>query len=184
MDRFFFILLSIILALVILLFIPIYLKTDGHYDMNGRKLAFSISLYRFIRVFGGYIATYKGGLALHVSEKKAILLPYSQLDKERKRISIIRSFRLRKINTTIETGAEYLLLSAYAQALFRILFFVLGGKKEKIENNVWLTEGDILRATVNFTVRFNLFMLFVKLIKSIKERMKQLCRTKIKKSTI
>ena len=152
--------------------------------MNGRKLAFSISLYRFIRVFGGYIATYQGGLALHVSQKKAILVPYKQLNKESKRVSIIRTFRLKKINTTIETGAEYLLPSAYLQVIFRILFFAMGGKKEKIENNIWLTDGDTLRVTVNFTVRFNLFMLFVKLIKSIKERMKQLCRTKIKKSTI
>lgn len=97
MDRFFFILLGVSLSIILLLFFPIYVKTDGHYDMNGRKLTFSISLYRFFRVFGGYIATYKGGLAMHVSPQKAILIPYKDLNRERKRFSIMRAFHLRKI---------------------------------------------------------------------------------------
>ena len=164
MDRFFFISLLISLSILILLFFPIYVKVDGHYDMNGRKLAFSIALYRFFRVLGGYIATYKGGLAMHISPEKAILIPYKDLDRERKRFSIMRSFRLKGINITMETGAAYLLWCSAIQALFRGIFLLLGGNKEKIENNLWLADGDVLRLTMNFTIRFNLFILLRKWI--------------------
>ena len=184
MDRFFFIFCLISLSIILLLFFPIYVKTDGHYDMNGRKLAFSISLYKFFRVFGGYIATYKGGLAMHVSSQKAILIPYRDLNRERKRFSIMRTFRLRKLQITTETGAEYLLPCAATQAVFRLIFFILGGKKEKIENNLWLTDGDVLRITMNLSVRFNLFILFRRLIITIKEQIKDLWQKKIKKLTI
>ena len=184
MDRFFFIFLLISLSISILLFFPIYLKANGHYDMNGRKMAFSICLYKILKVFGGYIATYQGGLAVHVSPKKAILIPYKDLNNERKRFSIMRTFRLNKINITTETGAEYLLPSAVAHAGFRILFFILGGKKEKIENNVWLVDGDVLRITMNVSVRFNLFILLRKIVTTIKEKMKQIWQKNIKKSTI
>ena len=184
MGRLFFTFLAICLSIFILLFFPIYLKADGHYDMNGRKLAFSIAIYRFFRVLGGYIATYQGGLAIHISPQRAIIIPYKDLNNERKRFSIMRTFQLRKINITTETGPEYLLPSALTQATFRVIFFILGGKKEKIENNVWLTDGDILRVTMNVSVRFNLFILIRGFIMSIKERIKQLWRKKIKKSII
>ena len=184
MDRLFLILLVIVLSCLVLLFFPIYLKADGHYDMNGRKLAFSIAIYRFFRVLGGYIATYQGGLAMHLSPKKAVLIPYKDLNNERKRFSIMRTFRLRKLQITTETGAEYLLPCAATQAVFRLIFFILGGKKEKIENNLWLTDGDVLRITMNLSVRFNLFILFRRLIITIKEQIKDLWQKKIKKLTI
>ena len=152
--------------------------------MNGRKLAFSISLYKFFRVFGGYIATYKGGLAMHISPQKAILIPYRDLNRERQRFSIMRAFHLHKINLTVETGAEYLLSSAMIHGILRAIFFILGGKKETIENNVWLVDGDVLRITMNFTIRFNLFILLRRAMITIKEQIKQVWRRKIKNSTI
>ena len=184
MDRLFFILLFMSLSIVILLFFPIYLKADGHYDMNGRKLAFSIGIYRYFHILGGYIATYQGGLAVHISPQKAILIPYKNLDNERKRFSIMRRFRLNKINITVETGPEYLLSSIVMQTLFRIIFFILGEEKGKIENNLWVTDGDALRITMNISVRFNLYILLRKLMIAIKEKMKELWRKSIKKSTI
>lgn len=184
MDRFFFIASIVCLSILLLLFFPIYIKTDGYYDMNGRKFGFSVCLYRFIRLLGGYIATYSGGLAVHLSPSKAILIPYKELDKERRRFSIIRTFHLKKLNATVETGAEYLLPTALMQITLRVIFFALGGKKESIENNLWLTDGDVLRISINFTVRFNLFTLLIRFIYYLKERVLLLCRKKIKNSTI
>lgn len=166
MVRLFFILLTISLSIVLLLFFPIYVKTDGHYDMNGRKLAFSISLYKFFRVFGGYIATYPGGFAVHVSPKKAILIAYGDLESERKRLSVLKSLKLQRFHITVETGPEYLLTTSACQMLLRIVFFILDGEREKIENNVWLTNGDVLRISSNFTVRFNLFVILRNLTKN------------------
>ena len=184
MGRLFFILFIIALSILILLFFPIYLDTNLHYDMNGKKLAFSVRAYKLIKLVGGYIATYRGGLAAHLSSKKAVLIPYTDFDNERKRFSVFRTFRLKSLEITTETGADYLISVAAAQAAFRILFFAMGGKKEKIENNLWLSDGDMLRVSVYFVIRFNLFIILRNLIKAIKEKIKVLCQTKMKSSTI
>ena len=166
-----------------LLFLPIVLEGDVHYDMNRRKFGFAVFLYKIIKLIGGYAATYKGGLALHVSPKKAILIAYSELDSERKRFSFVTSFRLIAFTLTTETGAEYLLPVSIAHNILRNLFFLLGGNKDKYENNLWLTDGDVLKVSFNIVAYFNLFMLLCALLKFLKEKIKILWQKKMKKST-
>ena len=168
---------------VVQLFLPIFLKTSVYYDMNRRKLTFAVYLFGFLRIFGGYIATYKGGIAIHVTEKKAFLLPYSKLNSERKRFSFIRTFHLSSIAVTTETGAEYLVPIALAQAVLQTYYLIKGVKKEKITNNLWLTDGDVLRVSATVVVHFNMFIILCNVIKFIKEKLQKLWRTKIKKST-
>ncbi|MBQ7323500.1 MAG: hypothetical protein IJW96_02940 [Clostridia bacterium] len=182
MDRLFFILLLVSGILLILLFFPIYLATNVYYDMNGRKCAFSIRAYDFIPIIGGYIATYKGGLALHVSEKKAILLPYKSMNKEREKFSVVQSFSLKTLIVTIETGADYLIASMWAQIFLRSFFLLKGGKKEKLSNHLWLVEGDVLRISMRCVLRFNGYILIKEFIHQIRKE-GVLCQTKIKEST-
>lgn len=182
MGRFLLILLVIALA-VLLLFLPIYIESDVHYDMNRKKFAFVVSLYGVIKLIGGYVTTYKGGLAIHRSKTKAKLLPYTQLDSERKRFSFIRTFRLRAFTLTTETGVEYLFPISFIHAVLRTYFFIIGGKKENIENNLWLTDGDVLRISLNSVLFFNIFILLCNLFKFLKEKLIILWRTKNKKST-
>lgn len=184
MDRSFFIFFVICLSVLVILFFPIYLDTNAHYDMGGRKFSFSINAYKLIKLIGGYIATYTGGLAAHISPKKAILIPYSDLDNERKRFSILKSFRLKTLTVTAETGAEYLLPVYLLQNVAQVFFLATGGKREELESNLWLRDGDILRISLNFTVRFNLYILLHNFLKYLKEKIKVLCQTKIKGSTI
>ena len=181
MGRLFFFVIAVLIFLGILFF-PIYLETDAHYDLNRKKLGFAVYAYKKIPLIGGYISTYKGGIAFHVSEKKAILLPYKQMDSERKKFSFFKTFRLKTFNLTTESGAEYLFITAIAHTILRTLFFIKGGKKEGIENNLWLTDGDVLRISLNALVYFNLFILLKSFIKFCKEKIQILWRKKIKKS--
>ena len=183
MGRLFFFLI-VVLVVAAILFFPIYLETDAHYDMNRKKFAFAVYLYKFIPIIGGYAATYPGGLALHVSRKKAILVPYKQLDSERKKFSFFKTFRLKSFNLTTESGAEYLLIASIAHAFLRTAFFIQGGKKEYIENNLWLTDGDVLRVSLNCLLYFNLYILLKSFIKFCKEKIQILCRRKMKKSML
>ena len=153
---------------MILLFFPIYLELDGHYDMNRKKLAFITKAYGFIKLFGGYIATYQGGLAVHLSEKRALLIPYSEVEGEGRRLSVLRTFRLKTLILTTETGAEYLFLSALAQTFFRCYFLIKGGRKEKVKTNLWLTDGDVLRISLNCSLRFNLYIILRNFMTSLK----------------
>ena len=165
-----------------LLFFPIVVETDAHYDMNRKKFGFAIFLYGFLKILGGYAATYKGGIALHVSPKKAILIPYSEKDNERKKFSFVKTFRLISFILTTETGAEYLLPVSVAHTFLRAYFFILGGDKERIENNLWLTDGDVLRVSLNSVLYFNLFILIKNFLKFLKEKMQILWQKKTKKS--
>ena len=167
----------------ILLFLPIYLEIDAHYDMNRRKFGFAVNLYKVLKLIGGYVATYKGGLVMHISEQKALLIPYSTLNSERKKFSFMKTFHLNKLILTVETGAEYLLPVGLVHTLLRSYFFIKGGKREHIENNLWLVDGDVLLVSLNCIVRFNLFILLCNFIKFLKEKIKILWQTKKKKST-
>ena len=171
MSKFFFILLTA-LIMVALLFFPIYLKGDTHYDMNRKKFAFSVYGFGLIKLIGGYASTYKGGIALHVSSNKAILIPYSQMNTKRKKFSILKTFHLKSFDVTTETGAEYLLPIALSQALFRIYYMTRGGSREKYHNHLWITNGDVLRVSLNCTLYFNIFILLCDLFQFIKEKNK------------
>lgn len=179
----FFIVAGILLGIVFLLFCPIFLEIDLYYDVREKKFGFGLYGYKIVKLLGGYALTYPGGIALHVSDKKAILIPYSELDNERKRFSFMRTFRLKSFVLTTETGAEYLLPVSVAHALLRVLFFAIGGKKEKIENNLWLTDGDVFRVALNCVLFFNLFILLRAFLKFLKEKFSSLWQKKIKEST-
>ena len=183
MSRLFLYILLGLLSAAFLLFFPITIETDIHFDMNRKKLAFAVFFYRVLKLIGGYADTYKGGVALHVSPKKAILVPYSQMDSERKKFSFIKTFRLISFRLTTETGAEYLFPVSVAQTFLRAYFFATGGKRDKIENNLWLTDGDVLRISLNCVLFFNLFILICNFFKFLKEKIQILCRKKMKKST-
>lgn len=166
MGRLFF----FVLIVFAVLFFPIYLETDAYYDLNRKKLGFAVYAYKALPIVGGYVSTYRGGIALHISEKKAILIPYKQMDSERKKFSFFKSFRLKSFNLTTESGAEYLFITALAHALLRTLFFIKGGKKEGIENNLWLTDGDVLRISLNALFYFNLYIILKTFFKFCKEK--------------
>ena len=160
------------LLTAILLFFPIFLEVDIHYDMNRKKFGFALYAYKVLKLIGGYVTTYPGGIALHISPKKAILKPYSGMDSERKKFSF-----------TTETGAEYLIPVSLAHTALRTVFFAAGGQRGKVENNLWLTDGDELRVSMNLVVFFNLFILLCALLKFLKEKIKSLWQRKTKKST-
>ncbi len=182
MGKLFFFVLILFILLVVLFF-PIYLETSAHYDMNRRKLTLALYLYKLLPIFGGYLATYPGGMAFHVSDKKAIIIPYSQVHAERKRFSMWRSFHLKSLFLTIETGAEYLLPAFAVHSIARSLFEMKHGNRPH-KNVLWLHQGDMLRISLQFTVYFNLFMLLRYVYKVLKEKIKGLCRKKKKNSIV
>ena len=180
MSKSFFVLISV----TFLLFVPIFLEANIHYDMNKRKFVFSLLLYKIIKLIGGYVATYNGGIAIHLTKKKAVLIPYTEIENERKKFSFMKTFRLKSFNLITETGAEYFIPVSIAHILSRIYFFIKNGKKENIENNLWLTDGDVLRISLHSVLFFNLFILLSSFFKFIKEKISNICTKKMRKSTI
>ena len=142
--------------------------------MNKRKCAFSIFGFKWLKLIGGYIATYPGGFVIHLSENKAVLLPYSQVKNERKRFSILRTFRLLAFSITIETGAEYLLSVTVGQMILRTYALIKNQKRQNIKNCICVANGDVLRISLHCALMFNLFIVLKSVIKFIKEKIKLL----------
>lgn len=184
MGRFFLYFASVAAGVLALLFFPIILEADVHYDMNRRKFGFALYAYKALKLVGGYVTTYRGGIALHISPDKAILKPYSGMDSDRKKFSFVKAFRVVSFSLTTETGAEYLLSVSVVHAALRAFFFSVGGERGNVRNNLWLTDGDELRVSLNLVTSFNLFILLCAFLQFLKEKIKSLWQRKTKKSTI
>ena len=96
----------------------------------------------------------------------------------------MNAFRWHAFEITTETGAEYLLPITAAHALSRIIFFAKGGKKEKIENNLWLLDSDVLRISLALTMQFTMFIIVKNILIFLKEKINKLWQKKMKKSTV
>lgn len=182
MGRFLLFSIVSLLTLTILLFFPIVLEAAAHYDMNRKKFAFALYAYKTWKLIGGYVTTYPGGFAVHVAPDKAVLKPYSGMEKDRKRFSFVRGFRIKSLSLTTETGAEYLLPVALTYTALKTVFFTIGGKRRGIENNLWLTDGDELKISADVVVFFNLFIMLCAFFKFLKEKIKSLWQKKDKRS--
>ena len=64
---------------------PVFVYLDGYADTSENKLWFSLSVYKFFKVFGGYAQIKKEGLVFHITDKKAIILPYAEMTDTRKK---------------------------------------------------------------------------------------------------
>ena len=171
------------IAIFALLFFPVYLQLNAHFDLNRKRLIFSLLAYKKIKLIGGYAKPYKGGVAFHISDKKAIVLDYSEMDGERKKFSFMKTFKLQNLQLTTETGAEYLLGVIAAQTVIYAFLTRFPSRRGKIRANLWLTDGDVLRVSTRLTVFFNLFILLKAFLKFLKEKIKILWQKRVKTST-
>ena len=150
--------------------------------MNRKKYAFVLRLYR-IKILGGYFTIYPGGMAMHISKKKAILFPYKNMNDDRKRFAFVKTFRLIRFHITAETGPEYLLPILAGNRVLRAYLHAKAQFLQDYQSNVWLTNGDVLRVSGNWLLFFNLFIVLKNLIAFFKEKLIILWRNKTEKST-
>lgn len=161
----FFLSFGIAFAVLLVLFFPIFLNTDLYYQIRSNKLGFCISLYGKIKLSGGYISTYYGGLAIHLSEKKALLTGYKEMEEQRKKFSFRDFFTLKNISVHIRTGAEYF-LALYALHMASGLFtFFSPAYRKIVHSNFCLENGDELRLSARIIVKSTLFQQLMGFIK-------------------
>lgn len=109
---------------------------------------------------------------MHISEKKAILLPYQEWREEQKQISIFKIFRIKSLHTCIETEHEGLREALFVHHILRIYFFSKYGPHKNMKNLLYLNEDvDGMQAMFHSVVSLNLYKLIQYIIKIIKEKM-------------
>ena len=171
-------------VILLLLFFPIFLSLNVHYDLNRKKFCFSLNLYKKIKLIGGYVAPCPKGIALHVSEQKAILVQYTEMESERKKFSFFKTMRLYRLTVVTETGADYLLGVYFLSLLGQILGVIKEGSANAVKTGVWLVNGDVLRISARVVWLFNGCTILKEWIRVLKEKIKYLWKKKARKSIV
>ncbi len=156
-------------------FFPVFVYVDGYVDAAENKAWFALCLYRRLKVYGGYGEILRGGIALHLTDKKAVFLPYSSMADTRKKFEITKGFQLWRFHQIIEvSGAQSLygvMLAAALQAAGGAAFSVIQTRYPfvSLKNTVLLTEERALKLSVQAATVFNGFILTLALIKKALE---------------
>ncbi len=165
----------IFIILVAIIIFPIFMNGFIFLSLENKKAFFSVCLFKTIKILGGYAEIVEGGIAFHVSEKRAILLPYKSLTGMKKKIKPLKDYHITKCNFAVDVGIkENLLLSseiAYVVSFFSeiIKWFFSNNKFHlKINNELNVFDGkDIFNFYAKLTVVFNLLMILLSFIKII-----------------
>lgn len=171
----------------LLFFLPIVLVVDGYLDWRTNKLCFSLRLYRHIKVHGGYAQLEREGVAIHLTRKKALIVPYARMTETRKKLAATKGFQLWRLHIVTETGganAPYgALIAAAIQAGSSAFFQTLRTKHPflSLRSSVLLSERKDVKITFESAVIFNGFILTIAAIKKVLE---VIINWKRRKSTI
>ncbi len=156
---------------VLFFFFPVFVYVDGYVDVAENKAWFALSLFRRLKVYGGYGELVKNGIALHLTDKKAVFVPYATMPDTRKKFEITKGFQLWRFHQIVEvSGADRLygvMLAAILQSAAAATFSVLRTRHPfvSLKNNVLLTQTAALKVSVQFATVFNWFILTLALIK-------------------
>ena len=178
-----FFIVSAFVAALLFLF-PIYVRIEAHLDVKENKCWFFIGLYRYIKLFGGYGQLQKDGIALHITKKKAIFIPYDKMGDTRKKFEITQGFQLLSFHQVVETGGAD---SVYAIMLGAVFNAITGSFSSVIrtkypyvslKNNLLLTHRAELKITLQSEVVFNALVVTIALTKKLLEVIINWIRTK------
>lgn len=158
----------------LLFFLPVFVTAEAFVNVGENKAWFAVSPYK-IKLFGGYAQLGKEGIAVHLTEKKAVFIYYRQMAETKKKFEITQGFQLWEYRQVIETGgAETPLAAIYSagiQSVCGALFSVLQTRYPflSLKNSVLLAETPCLKLTIKSTVVFNGLVLTVAIAKKILE---------------
>ena len=165
----FFIFLGLFLFIFILFF-PLYVETDFHYQLQDKKIAVAVYLCKHFKILGGYLTDCPGGFALHISREKARLLPIFDRKGGLQKANFLHRFQISNFAITTETGAEYIPLAICLHAVIKGYFLYQGGEKEGFQSHIWLKNGEDFLITIHSVARINLYMQICTGIRLLKEK--------------
>ncbi len=156
-------------------FMPIFLWLDAYVDIPKNRAWFSLSAYRYLKLFGGYGQLDREGIAVHLTKKKAVFIPFDKMADTRKKFEITKGFQLWRFCQTVETGgadAVYgIFIAAFLQSLGGGTFAYLRTKHPflTLKNDTLLAENACLKFSIETATVFNGFVLGTAIIKKALE---------------
>ena len=159
----------------LLMLFPVFVDADIYLDARENRGWFSLSLYHFLRLFGGYAQLRQEGIVFHLSKKKAIVLPYGEMSNARKKFEITKGFQLMRLHQLLETGgaqnAKSILLAAILSALGGTAYAFLREKRAALsfQSRVIFYNRPCLKASIGVTAVMNGLVIGIALAKKTME---------------
>lgn len=169
---------------MLLFLFPVFFFTDIYVDVPENKCWFSLSLYKHFKIFGGYAQLEPDGIALHLTKKKAVFVPYAQMTDTRKKFEITKGFQLWRFHQIVETGGADtvygIFIAAVLQSASSAAFSVLQTKHPflSLKNSTLLGEKTTVKITLEAALVFNGLIVTIALIKKLLEAIINWIRTK------
>ncbi len=174
--------IKIVLAIVIITYIflifPIFVNIKVKYLKSAKMLEYKIKLFSFITLFFGYVELIDEGIAIHVNDKKAILIFYKDIFSMRKRFKPLKDYHIFRLNANASIG----LLDDEVQRLnfiiiYNFIFNIIGQCANqikpylKLKSNIALYEKeDLFSFVIKTTIVLNMLMILISLIKIVLEK--------------
>lgn len=151
-------------GVLLLLFLPIVVSIDCHFDLSARRLFFGARLYGRLLLAGGYVQPRKQEVAIHLSEKKALLLPYGQMIASRPNFKLLHGIRVTSVCGVVETGPvsiAALMFAAVLRSASSAAGAILKRKGCRIRNDVLISETDRFLITLRGNVRSDILHILI-----------------------
>ena len=179
------IVLASILIFLILIIFPIFLNIKIFFSWEIKKLFFLINIFG-IKCLSGYFEILSDCIAIHLTDKFAIIIPLKNLLGMRTRVKPLKDYHFVKFNSTIEIGSKESLISNFAFAFiinyfYNFTLWFLSNSKPYINFNNKINlyqDNKKLNIIIDSTVIFNILMVLISIIKIIMEKIVYAFRNK------
>lgn len=172
--------LKIMIAIFLIfafLFLPIILDLGIVFPLKAKKGYFSIKLFNFIPIFSGYLELLKDGLCIHISKRKAKILPYKNLLRINNTLKPIKDFQIIYFNCCIDYGLkENVFLPLYLGYVSCLIGNVIGKalseRKQYLtyNSNVNVYNLDVFNVYIKSKILFNLLLVILEILRFLLEK--------------
>lgn len=162
------------IIIVVLLNFPIFLSVNALYTNELNKLTFNFRIYRFIRIFNGFIKPTENGIEIFYNKKMKKIL-YRNLLGIRKSIKPFYDYHFINVKSKVEIGNVNSLITSSSIGFIILYinsyvcdFFKYKKPHLKIDSTVNVYEGEsLLNIHLDTKIVLNLLMIVISLIKII-----------------
>lgn len=169
--------LTLFICICVLIF-PLNLGINAAFLKEEKKAFFGIYLFGVIKIVGGYAEKITEGFAVHLSDKKVVIINYKAMLGAKDRIKPFMDYHFTKIKIVIESGSENNLITPVSIAFISeyIMSFIeryYSFKKPYLVIDCGFNVYDgknKLNLFIRLNVVFNLIMIISSIIKIITEK--------------
>lgn len=170
--------LAIIFSFTIILILPLRFKVKSLLSLKDKKLYYSITLYKLLKINCGYVDFSSASIKLNYSNNKIKFLTINDLIPSSDSVNFIRHFSFLKLSSAVllgEDAEEYkIYLTALINSLNPVIYMVISKFHPyiKFKNDIFLlgdnsTSGSALELVVLTNLISVLSILIKKCIKKI-----------------